>query len=201
MVGTLQVLVSLIFFANKVCVLVERKRVGWFLGAIAAALAIFYFYLIGLYVFTALEFGLIVLMGYGVVKKAEKNPAVETRIRLVTIGVMLVLAYFAWTGLITIVELGSSLGLLLGTFFLTHSKPTTGWLLYVVGHSLAAYLGYYKEQQLFADFQVASAIVSIVGVMGTLPKALSKKTGPFSFPKIALCGIIPPGNPRSFHGS
>ena len=164
MIWVLQILVSLIFFANKVFVLAEKK-VGWLLGAIAATLGVFYFYFLGLYVYTALEVGLIILMGYGFLKKDHKNPTVETMIRLVTIAVMCLLAFFAFSGLITIVELGSSLGLLLGTFFLTHRKVKTGWILYTLGHLLGAYLGYNKGQQFFADFQVASAIISIVGVM------------------------------------
>ena len=164
MILVLQILVSVIFFANKVLVLAEKK-VGWLLGAVAATFGVFYFYLIGLYVYTALEVGLIILMGYGFLKKDHKNPAMETVIRLVTIAVMLALAYFAFSGMITIVELGSSLGLLLGTFFLTHRQQKTGWILYVLAHVLAAYLGYNKGQQFFADFQIASAIVCIVGAM------------------------------------
>ncbi len=172
MILTLQILVSLIFFANKVFVLADKK-VGWLLGAVAATLGVFYFYFIGLYVYTALEVGLIILMGYGFLKKDSKNPAMEMTIRLVTIAVMFALAFFAFSGLITVVELGSSLGLLLGTFFLTHRKLKTGWVLYVLGHLLAAYLGYHKGQQFFADFQIASAIVSFVGVMKITKRASS----------------------------
>ena len=170
MIWVLQILVSVIFFANKVFVLAEKK-VGWLLGAVAATLGVFYFYLIGFYVYTALEIGLVVLMGYGFIKKKRVNPAVETWIRLVTIVVMLTLAFFAFSGLITIVEFGSSLLLILGTFFLTHQNPRTGWILYSLAHLLAAYLGYCKKQLFFADFQVASAIVSLVGVMKTTKRA------------------------------
>ncbi len=172
MIWTLQILVSVIFFTQKVFVLTEKK-VGWLLGAIAATLAIFYFYLIHLYVYTALEFGLIALMVYAFLKKERKNPKVETWIRMITIMVMLALGYFAWSGLITIVELGSSLGLLLGTFLLTHQHPKAGWWLYALGHVLAAYLGYHKGQQFFADFQIASAIVSIAGALKLSQKAIS----------------------------
>jgi len=165
MVSFLQIAVSLIFFANKVVVL-AGKKVGWLLGAIAAFLAFFYFYLLGLYVYTALEFGLIVLMGYGFFKKEKKNPQVEMAIRGVSLIVMLTLTIFAFRGFITIVELASSLGFLWGTYFLIHGKKIrAGWLLYVVGHVTAAYLGVSKHQSFFADFQIASAIASIVGAM------------------------------------
>lgn len=172
MIPILQILVSVIFFTNKVLVLAEKK-VGWLLGAIAAIIAVFYFYLIGFYVYTVLEFGLIVLMGYGFLKRGKKNPKVETLIRLLIIVVMVALAFFAFSGLITIIELISSLGLLIGTYMLTHHKNRIGWLLYALGHSLAAILGYSKEQRFFADFQIASAIVSFVGALKITPRTPS----------------------------
>lgn len=163
MVMFLQIAVSVIFFTNKVLVLADKK-VAWLTGAIAAAIALFYFYLIELYVYTVLEIGLITLMGYAFFKKERANPAVEMWIRVVTIVVMCALAIFAFSGLMTVVELVSSAGLLMGTYMLTHGKKMTGWILYIVGHSCAAYLGYHKGQQFFADLQVASVIVSMVGV-------------------------------------
>jgi hypothetical protein len=162
MMWFLQISVSLLFFMNKVFVLIGKKS-GWLLGAIAASLAIFYFYFIGLYVYTVLEVGLVILMGYGFFKKEEKNPRVETTIRVVTIAVMLIQTTLAFKGMITIVELGSSLGLVIGTFLLTHQKVKAGWILYGIAHILAAVLGYNKGQQFFADFQIASALVSFVG--------------------------------------
>jgi hypothetical protein len=163
MIMFLQIVVSLAFFVNKVLVLVGRKREGWFVGALAAFVGVFYFYMIGLYIYTALEVGLVILMGYGSLMKTEKNPKVEFAIRSVTVIIMLVLTLWAFSGLLTGVELLSSLGLIVGTYFLTHDKPVAGWVTYAVAHSLAAYLGYGRGQQFFADFQVASAIISIVG--------------------------------------
>ncbi len=159
----LQIAVAIIFFTNKVLVLAGRKS-GWLVGALAALIAIFYFYRIGLYVYTALEVGLIILMVYGFMKKDEKKPRVETMIRLVTVLVMLALAIFAFSGVITVVEFASSIGLLMGTYFLTHNKIRLGWIFYALAHSLASILGYSKGQQIFADFQVASAIVSYIAI-------------------------------------
>ncbi len=164
MILILQILVSVIFFTQKVLVLVD-KRAGWLVGAVAAMLAIFYFALLELYVYTALEFGLVALMVYGFCKKKHARPRVEMWIRALTVTTMCILGYFAWDGLITGAELCSSLGLLWGTFFLTHHKPRTGWMLSVVGHGFGAYLGHCKDQQFFMDFQIASLVVSVVGVM------------------------------------
>lgn len=168
MVELLQVLVSLLFFGNKVLVLVGKKfeKFGWLLGVIAASLGVAYFYLLGMYVYTVLEIGLIVLMSYGFLHKdTTKNEKVETTIRVVTGVVMLVLACVVFSGAITIIEFVSSIFMLAGTYLLTHSKKRLGWILYGIAHLAAVYLGYAKGQQFFADFQLASAIVSAVGAL------------------------------------
>ena len=175
MIWTLQVLVSLIFFVNKLFLLSERK-LGWLLGAVAATLAILYFYLIGLPIYTVLEASLVILMAYGFLKKETENPRVEFVIRLVVIVAMFLLAIFAFNGLITIIELPSALSMLWGTYLLTHNKMRRGWIFYGVAHLLAAILGYQKEQLFFADFQVASAIVCFVGATkksGVMTKAVT----------------------------
>ena len=159
----LQVLVSLIFFAQKAFILAGKKA-GWLVGVVAAVLAIFYFYLLGLYVYTVLELGLVVLMGWGFFKTSE-NPRVETLIRLTTAVVMIFLAALAFGGLLTIVELMSSIGMLSGTYYLTHKRVRLGWGISVGAHLLAWWVGISKEQQIFADFQLASAIVCLVGAM------------------------------------
>jgi len=164
MIQFLQISVSLIFFANKVFVLMGKKT-GWLLGVIAAILAIFYLYMLELYVFTALEFGLIALMGYGFLVGTKKNLRIERLIHMIIFLVMAVFTYFAFNGMMTIYEFLGSAGLLLGTYFLTHDKRQLGWLLYCVAHLITAYLGYLKGQNFFADFQIASAIISIAGIL------------------------------------
>ncbi len=163
MVFVLQVLVSLFFFANKVFVLLG-KRTGWLLGVIAAVLGIFYFYIIGFYVFSVMQLGLFSLMSYGFLSHNEKNSKVETWIRIMSVVVMTVLAISAFSGLLTLIELVSALCLISGTYYVAQGRTQLGWGICVLGHLAAAYLGYSKGgQQLFADFQIASAIVSFVG--------------------------------------
>ena len=86
---------------------------------------------------------------------------------LLCVGGLLIAAVlffvFAYNGLITMIELLSSFGMLWGTYFLTHKRVRWGWILYGVAHLLAARLGYQKDQDFFADFQLASAIVSFIG--------------------------------------
>ena len=170
MVQLLSVSVALIFFANKIFVLFG-KRTGWLLGVIAAILAIFYFYLIELYVYTALEFGLIALMGYGFLVKNQKSKLIENLIYSVITIVMLTIQYFIFSGMMTVYEFISSAGLLFGTYFLTHEKSNWGWACYCVGHLISVYIMYDKDQQFFADFQLASAVVAMVGVIISFKKS------------------------------
>lgn len=164
MVFALQVSVALIFFANKVFLLIGKKS-GWLLGAIAAFTGIFYFFLIGLYIYIVLELGVMLLMAYGFWKRGKQSRFTEIMVRVVTTVVMLFLATFAFAGMITVVEFTSSVIFLFGTFFLLHGPIRIGWAMYFVAHVFSAYLGYTKEQDFFADFQVASAIVCFAGAI------------------------------------
>lgn len=158
----LEWVVSVIFFANKAFVLVGIKT-GWLLGVVAAILAVFYFYLIDLYVYTILEIGLVVLMGYGFLKGEKRNNNVENWIRGTMILVMAILAVLAFHGFITIIELAGSLLMLFGTFLLTHRSEKAGWFIYTLAHFCSIYIGYEKSQAVFLDFQIASAIVTAAG--------------------------------------
>ena len=165
MIEIISILVSLIFFVNKILLLIGKKleRLGWLMGSIAAVLAVIYFFLLELYIFTVLEFGLIILMGYGFFVKEIKNPTTEKLIHLFILVVMTVLVFFAFTGMMTIYEFVGAVLMLLGTYFLTHNIYALGWLLYGVSHLFAAYVTNQKGQQFFADFQIASAAVSSIG--------------------------------------
>ena len=146
------------------------KKLGWFVGALAATIGFFYFYQLELYVFTVLEVGLIMLMGYGALPEKWKSVGVERMIYIVIVVMMVSFAYFAFAGKLTLFETISSVALVWGTYLLTHRRPELGWIVYCIAHVFAAYLGYEKDQDFFADFQVASAIVSLFGLFKTRTK-------------------------------
>ena len=83
---------------------------------------------------------------------------------------MTILAIFAFTGMMTVYEFTGAILMLLGTYYLTHRKEAVGWLLYGISHLFAAYVTNQKGQQFFADFQIASAVVSGIGFMLTTMK-------------------------------
>jgi len=118
-----------------------------------------------MHVYTVLNLGLAVIMGYAFLKKEEANPKVADWLRFFTGAIMLSLTFFVFDGLITIIEFASSIGLLVGTILLAHGGIKLGWLVFGIAHLLAAYLGYEKEQQYFADLQIASAIVAAIGIL------------------------------------
>mgnify|MGYP000305380256 CR=1 FL=1 len=165
MIQFLQISVSIIFFANKLFVLLG-KRAGWIFGAIAATLALFYFYKLELYVYTTLEGGLIVLMLYGFFPNRSKQT--ELWIRILIALTMLAIGYYAFSGYITIIEFVSSIFLLWGTYLLANKKLIFGWSAYIIAHALATILGYKVGQIFFADFQLASVIVAVAGLVISL---------------------------------
>lgn len=167
MIHFLEMAVSLIFFTNKTMILVGKK-VGWLIGAIAAVLAAVYFYQIGLNVFMVLEIGLVILMTYGFLKKKEAKRGAENRIRGVIVIVMFLMFLFCFNGSMTLAEFISGLGMLFGTYFLTRRRMVVGWALYVCAHALCAWIGYEKGQDFFYHFQIASAIVSLTGLIKEL---------------------------------
>lgn len=160
----LEIVISLLLFSNKLLVLIDKKS-GWAIGAIGCIIAIVYLYLIKLYVFTVLEIGLVILMMYGYLAADKKKVSVEKTINFFLILVMASLTYFLFEGSITIYQFLGGIALLIGTYCLTHGKPVIGWVLYCIGHLITAYLGYHKHQSFFADFQIASAIVSVVAII------------------------------------
>lgn len=164
MIHFLEISVSIVFFANKVFIL-AGKKVGWLVGVIAATLALIYFWQIELYVFTVLEFGLIVLMGYGFVKKGKVNQRVELGLNVFLATIMLAMTVFTFANLMTVTEFIAAICMLLGTYLLTHQMIRFGWLIYGLAHVLAAVVGFSKQQTMFVDFQLASAIVAMVGAM------------------------------------
>ncbi|MFH0950881.1 MAG: hypothetical protein V1765_00190 [bacterium] len=162
MIFVLQVIISILFFAQKIFILIDKKS-GWLIGALSALIGTVYFYSVNMYCFTALECGLTVLMIYGYFTKQDKNLTVEKIINIVTALLISALAYWAFTGVMTIAEFISSLSSVAGVYLLTHRKLRSGWLFLGVSHVLAAIVGYNANQWFFADFQLASTIVALAG--------------------------------------
>jgi hypothetical protein len=159
---TLEIFVSVMFFGNKVFIFFE-KPFGWTIGSVSAFVALFYFYLVGFYIFTALAFGLIFLMGYGSLRKKYDLANVENVFRLILIAVMGVLTLAVWDGGIVLAEYISSIAMLGGTYYLTHNKVRLGWFLYAIGNGCGSYVAFMKPEYTFALFQALSVVVSIFG--------------------------------------
>lgn len=162
MITLLQWLVSLIFFANKVFVLVGKKM-GWALGVLGALLATCYFVLLRRPVFTVFEIGLCVLMFYGLLKGADKSVKVELSIRIVTTALMLAVTTFAFRGDLVLLEFLASVSLMWGTYLLTTRYKRMAWALHILAHGCAALFADGIGQLFFRDMQIASAIVAVAG--------------------------------------
>lgn len=163
LVAGLEIAVALTFFLNKILFLLGKKS-GWAVGAAAALMAIAYFGLLGLVVFTTLEIGLVILFAYGLLRNA-RNQKMEGMIRLAVGVVMSILAYLAWQGLMTAVEWISATLMLGGTYLFLRGHNRWAWGTYVLSHAMAAWMGLGKDQEFFAIFQIASSLVSVIGLV------------------------------------
>jgi hypothetical protein len=113
------------------------------------------------------EIGLLVLMFYGLLLKEKTSAKITNAIQIITTITICALACFTFSGKLTIIEFTASGLILAGTYFLTQKNFRLGWLIMLLSHLCAAYLGISKNQDFFAHFQIASAIVSFAGAIKT----------------------------------
>ena len=162
MVPILEVSLALAFFVNK-AFLITGKRIGWFVGFVAALFSVVYYLNLELYVFTVYGGGFAILTWHGFRTKGTRSTQVAMRLRWVTTTIMGVLACFTFSGLMTVVELAAALLGLWGAYFLTGEYVRVGWMAWSVGHVLTWLLFAEKGQDFFAHFQLASAIIAVAG--------------------------------------
>jgi hypothetical protein len=155
---------SLLFFGNKVCLLIGKsvgRKLGWFLGSFGALLFIIYFFLIGTPILSIMEIGLTILMTYRFIAGIKTNRSIENILGIITGGIIMLLTVITQEGLLTVAQLFGALGMLIGTYFLISREQVQiinwnariGWLLYGIGHFFTSYIGYQKHEWIFFIFQ------------------------------------------------
>ncbi len=158
----MEILVTTISLIHKIFLLKNDKRIAWITGIIASILSIFYFYFLGLNIYAGLEIGFIVLMIYGLMK--NKTPRVENIINIFTGVFCISLGYLSFTGLLTGLELISSITPLLGVYYLAKNKNKVGWVLMVITCIITTVVVFEKGQIIFAIYQVISLILALYGL-------------------------------------
>ncbi len=158
----MEILVTVISLVHKIFLLKNDKKIAWITGIIASILSISYFYSLGLTIYAGLEIGFIVLMLYGLVK--NKTQRVENTINIF-IGVFcLILGYLSFAGLLTALELISSITPLMSIYYLAKNKNKTGWILMVITCIITTYVVFEKGQFIFTAYQVVSLLLAIYGL-------------------------------------
>ena len=167
---------SLLFFSNKLLLLLGEKlnkRLGWFLGGIAAILFIIYFFYIDTPVLSVLEIGLTILMTYRFIASEKTNKFIENLLGVITGIFIIILTLVTTEGIMTWPQFFGAFGMLIGTYFLISAKQLQvlkislqeriGWLLYGFGHFFTSYIGYQKHEWIFFVFQVWQMLLCICG--------------------------------------
>lgn len=159
----LQIFAGGIGFANKVFLLLG-KRTGWFLGFLAGVLFVAYFFSIHLYIFSTVQVGFTALMFYGYISNGNVSIRLRKTITIILSIIAIFLASAIFKGHLTIIESVSVLLAVWGTYFLVLKKYNYGWIMYFISHITSAYLTFLKDQYIFVFFQIASAVIAILGI-------------------------------------
>lgn len=164
LISYLAIIMSIILFANKVLLLIGKKE-GWLIGAFGTVLAIIYLLLIRFPIMATAEVGIFALMLYGFFPKESFSKKVEYSLRALTFFIIIFLSWFTFSGVLTMIEFLASVSVLVGVYLFTHNKEFLGWFLYFIGHVLTAYMAHERHQDFFEHFQIASAVVSLIGMI------------------------------------
>ncbi len=165
--------VVLLSFIHKVFLLKADRKIAWITGIIASIVSIYYFYVIGLNIYSGLEVGLVILMGYGLVK--NKTTRIEDLINLFTGVLCLILAYLSFVGLLTMFEMISSVSALLGIYFLAHNKDKLGWSIWIATYLMTTWVVYEKGQMVMVVYQLFSLILAVYGLNKSYSKLSAQK--------------------------
>jgi len=167
---------SLLFFGNKTLLLLGKnikKRLGWFLGGLGAALFIVYFFMINTPILSILEIGLTILMTYRFFAKEKTNKLIENFLGILTGLSIITLTIVTHQGIMAWAQFFGAFGMLIGTYFLISAnqiqdekisiQERAGWILYAFGHFFTSYIGYQKHEWTFFVFQVWQMLLCLCG--------------------------------------
>jgi hypothetical protein len=157
----LQVVVSILYFINKVFLLLNRRS-GWTIGAVASGTAMVYFLGIQLYIFCALEAACFCIMIYGALGMSDSKKIAIYIYSICALVTAYLLVSIQETG---ILEFITSLLFMIAFVNLADGKRKLGWILLALAHGIMAYITYSKDQYFFASLQVASVVVCLIGTI------------------------------------
>jgi hypothetical protein len=158
----MEVFVTAISLIHKIFLIKNDKRIAWITGIIASVVSVYYFYSVGLVIYAGLELGFIVLMAYGLVK--NKTPRTENLISVFTGVFCLALGVLSFGGVLTALELISSVTPLIGIYYLAKSKNKIGWVFMVATCFITTFVVFENGQVIFAMYQVVSLLLALYGL-------------------------------------
>ncbi len=187
----LQILSALLLFLNKFYVR-RKKAIGWIYGILGAIVITVYFYLqmvlqhkANLWIMVVMDIALVILMTYGyLVNRSEKgdklkdllkkwNVLFKTIVIIVTIVVCGLFLIEAISSDLVILQFVFAVGSLFGTLLLAFNKKSTniiGWVLYVIAHTVIAYVMFKTSSPILAIFQILSIFIAIEGIYKEMKK-------------------------------
>lgn len=167
MIFALSIFLGLLSIINKILLFLEKKS-GWLSGMVIGVVSGFYFWLIGLKILAIAEFCFFIVMLHGHLSRIQPSRKIAMVVDFIVSAVSILLAYFLYAGVLTLVEAVSAIAFIWGGNQLVAGRKFVGWLLILLAHLATAVAGYYAGQELFASLQLVSAAVCFYAALSTL---------------------------------
>lgn len=164
MIFALSILLGILSIANKILLFLEKKS-GWLSGIVIGLISVFYFWSINLRILAVAELGFFLVMLYGYIRHTQSSPRTTLWINLILSIISLILCYFLFVGLLTIIETISALSFIWGGYKLAINKQIDGWFFLLLAHVATAISSFYAYQIIFASMQLISGIVCLYAII------------------------------------
>lgn len=169
----LEIIVALLYFTNKIFLLLEKKA-GWIFGIAASSLATVYFFYLEFYIFLSLEFACLVIMILGFIGNNRTKVLAYLIYGIISLVMIYLLFNIEESGFM---EFVTSILFIVSFLLLANGRWYSGWLFLGVSHILMLFVSLTKNQEFFALMQGLSVVICII----SLSKRYFKERGVILF--------------------
>lgn len=165
----IEVSTAITLFLGRVLLLIEEKD-GWIVSIIGGILSLVYLVHSHMYVYMIAQSGFVLMNIYGLLNskstltlKTKKRVFIFLSFISLVAGIIITLSS-VHNSATYLLQSFTSIIIMWSAYFIADKREIYGWLLFVIGNSLFAYISYNLSQDFFASMQIATAILALCGV-------------------------------------
>lgn len=174
----IQIVTAVFLFLSRVLLLLEDKN-GWIISIIGGSLSLIYLAHSELYIYLIAQTGFVIMSIYGLVHtkytiSKQRRKQIFFGLSLISIIIALLITIYLPNPTYLLQSICSII-IMWSAYFIADKKPLIGWISYVIGNSIFAYISLSLGQQFFGHLQIATVILAICGVyknIYTKPRAV-----------------------------